>query len=463
MSSRDLADAINRQQLYVRPSDGQPVAAKQIAARVRGAPYRNQYVIDAKHRISLRGVATPRQPPGSAKRSRRTCRTGPRADLQLSTPPRAEQPIGPAAWRNWHAATTGAPWQQRVEHGLYSDSGFVGDLPNLGPYHIINTVSRTGPASAGDSQQSLVLRHDWHLPIEPLLIRADPLTTQVEAYHGGWVDEELAALLSLALGVRCRSGGVIRVWWSADDELGRPSAFDHRPPTISRARFSMLPHVARDQVLLDDCRPLLEGYATLGAANAITLVRAARQYQLAIWNADDDPNLTWLQLVGALEAAGREQTIDTPFELLDELWPELGNILHHAKLDDSHAIVQELAQLVRATKRIREIVRRYMPAPLEPRPPSYQQVKWNRLVESVTRIYALRSRALHEGVPMPGPLLQPPLPAGDPLPERPGGTHGIGDSVWTDADMPMYLHVFAHVVRDVLCGWWEDLISSAAH
>ncbi len=61
---------------------------------------------------------------------------------------------------------------------------------------------------------------------------------------------------------------------------------------------------------------------------------------------------------------------------------------------------------------------------------------------------------------MPAPLLEPPISLGATPPERPGGTHGKGDAVWIDADMPMHFHVFAYLVRGVLCKWWEDLLTT---
>jgi hypothetical protein len=53
MSSRELADEINRRGLYLRPSDGQQLQAKQVAARVRRSTYRDRYAIDSEYRISL--------------------------------------------------------------------------------------------------------------------------------------------------------------------------------------------------------------------------------------------------------------------------------------------------------------------------------------------------------------------------------------------------------------------------
>jgi hypothetical protein len=52
-STRDVANLINARRLYVRRSDGGPVEAKQIAARVRLPTYRDRYVIDDEGRISL--------------------------------------------------------------------------------------------------------------------------------------------------------------------------------------------------------------------------------------------------------------------------------------------------------------------------------------------------------------------------------------------------------------------------
>jgi 5-methylcytosine-specific restriction protein A len=53
MTSRELADEINRRDLYVRPSDGRPVAAGQISARVGNKTYSDRYHKDQHGRISL--------------------------------------------------------------------------------------------------------------------------------------------------------------------------------------------------------------------------------------------------------------------------------------------------------------------------------------------------------------------------------------------------------------------------
>ena len=52
----------------------------------------------------------------------------------------------------------------------------------------------------------------------------DMTASDTGGYHGGGPAEEVAALVSLALGVRCRSGGITRRWLRGDpDPLGTPS------------------------------------------------------------------------------------------------------------------------------------------------------------------------------------------------------------------------------------------------
>jgi hypothetical protein len=96
------------------------------------------------------------------------------------------------------------------------------------------------------------------------------------------------------------------------------------------------------------------------------------------------------------------------------------------------------------------------PEPLG-RPGKPFRIEWANIVSLVKKVYELRSDAVHEGRPFPAPLLDPPLPAVHPPREAPGTTVGAGESVWTPADMPVYLHVFAGVVGSVLRNWWRSL------
>ena len=374
-------------------------------------------------------------------------------------------PVGPAAWRNWRAYDHGFPPNQRTEHGLYSDSDFVGELCGLGPYDVINTVSRTRPVEAGIAQQILVLRHTWHLP-RMAFGGKNPPEKETDNYYDGWVGDEIAALLSVALNMRCADGGPIRDWFQADDldGLGRPSTFFHRKPPleIPKYRRPILPRIARDSVNLADARPYLESYAAMGTDAALAIVRASRQFQQAVWIADDSPGLAWLLLVGALETAASYSVADkAPLDTLRAMKPGWATALEHSTAPGKDAVIDELGKIVGAGKKVRTLVRAHCPPPPAQRPGPPFAIRWNKknLVTLVDRIYGLRSDVLHQGLPFPGPMLDPPHTQTDPPAERPGATIGQGDSVWTAEDMPMYLHVFANIVGHVLRSWWQTIAS----
>jgi hypothetical protein len=318
-------------------------------------------------------------------------------------------PAAPDGWRNWRAQEL--PWVQRVEHGLYSDSTFVGELRGLGPYGILNGGGRGHEVTPGVAQQALVLRHDWHLRLSATLTA----TTSTEGYHHGSVDEEVAALLSLALDVRCRSGGPLRFWWDADDKYGRPDITFHRPPLLTRPRSAaMLPRQTRDGVELEPAREFLNLYSTVAPREALLILRAARQWQQAIWNADSDPGLAWLQLVGALEVAAQAASQDaTPLETVRDVKPEWADLLRDYDHPRAEDMIREAAQLLGARRKVRLLLERYPPAP-PPIRPEYGRVDWSNLEKAVMAIYTYRSKALHEGHPMPAPLLEAPIAPGSP-------------------------------------------------
>jgi hypothetical protein len=365
-------------------------------------------------------------------------------------------PAAPDGWRNWRAQEL--PWVQRVEHGLYSDSTFVGELRGLGPYGILNGGGRGHEVTPGVAQQALVLRHDWHLRLSATLTA----TTSTEGYHHGSVDEEVAALLSLALDVRCRSGGPLRFWWDADDKYGRPDITFHRPPLLTRPRSAaMLPRQTRDGVELEPAREFLNLYSTVAPREALLILRAARQWQQAIWNADSDPGLAWLQLVGALEVAAQAASQDaTPLETVRDVKPEWADLLRDYDHPRAEDMIREAAQLLGARRKVRLLLERYPPAP-PPIRPEYGRVDWSNLEKAVMAIYTYRSKALHEGHPMPAPLLEAPIAPGSPWAERPTGTTGVGESSWAEKDLPMYMHTFAYVVGETLRAWWRSFAAAS--
>jgi hypothetical protein len=189
---------------------------------------------------------------------------------------------GPDTWRNWHEAAAegkGPDWY-RLEATLYSDGYLVGGVSsNLGPYSFINTV----PALKDGLVPAIVVRADSFLVIE-----LDMERTDVSTYHGADFFEELAAILSLTLGIRCRSGGMTRYWSKGDrDSFGNPSEFDHVPPYLpsNAQRHSLIPNLRR-MVNIQDVVPFFHRLMATDPASAVAAVRAARLYQQAMWVSD---------------------------------------------------------------------------------------------------------------------------------------------------------------------------------
>jgi len=219
--------------------------------------------------------------------------------------------LGPFCQANWLKAKGGDPPQFIFEVPLYSD-GWVtgqetGDGLNLGPYQFLNTVP--SDRSFGSARAAVVLRYADHFDPDADLPKMDK--TDSARFHGGYLDDELAALLSLCLGVRFWPSEVTR-WIDPPPRspIGKPRAEpQHSVPTLTiRSRWPVIPSILGPAALgealpiesLPDIRPEL--------ANA--LVRSARAYQQALWVADSDSSLAWVFLVSAVETAAAQWATD---------------------------------------------------------------------------------------------------------------------------------------------------------
>jgi hypothetical protein len=343
---------------------------------------------------------------------------------------------------------------------LVSDATFSGEIrEGAGPYQFLNTVALRSPDRPAIS---IIVRQSWVIetPIEMN-------QTDDAAHHGGTTLEELAAILSLGLGVRCRSAGLSRLYgFGSADPLGMPIAFDQAHPYLPEPsrQGPMLPGMNR-HVNLADLAPLLSAYRAAPAAAARTLVRAARMYQQGIWVADDTANLSWLYLVGAAETAATTWQLhrESPAELLTREMPELVTAVAPTSSGHLDQVAKLLAHLVKSQTKFIQFMVAHGPPPPPPadRPPEWAQFDWSQLEGAMRQIYGYRSKALHEGIPFPEPMCHPPTNTiGRELPplERPLGLAiRVGESVWTQEAYPMCLATFEYLVRGALQRWWLRL------
>lgn len=370
---------------------------------------------------------------------------------------------GPLGYENWRAQASGAEGGDSAEFTFYSDSLVRAEVSDgLGPFKLLNPVGglpdQRYPGAHVVLRAQMFITDGWEF--DP-----DPAKSDAPNWHGGHLDEELAALCSLSLGIRMRSGGLTRLF-DGRDPLGVPVEYAHTAPSfVSAERSPLLPR--KMQVDLQGVLPYLPIYPQLSEDQARSLLRAARSYQMALWNTEFDPEYAWLKLVSALEAAadcwwgGGE--VD-PVEALKAWNPTFHEGLTEYLPDDQlYESAKTLLTVTRSTKKFLDFCRQYCPPEPEIRP-DHSQVEWGNLVDLLGVVYRHRSRSLHEARPFPGPLLGPPqggLGGGAPL-EMPIGAVAINGNTWALEDLPMYLHVFAYVAREILVRWWASGCPSRA-
>lgn len=374
--------------------------------------------------------------------------------------------MGTIAWRNWRAALDAqGPESPDFEAVLYSDATFVGEHLTLGPYKVITTGADAAPI-----MPSLVVRGETLIEMPDLVDSntGELLQTNSDAYHGGTSVDEIAALLSLCCGVRCRAGGTARVWNIRQDPYGSPVYWDMQairrpgPPNVE-----ILPLVSSRRPVLAEVEGLLLKFPRIAPNTAVALVRSARLYSNALWWANEDPNFAWLQLVGAIEVAAntrRHRSLRGPEALraLEELAPELWRALSGANEDVKVRVAKHTLHTLQAARKFRDFVDDFQQGPPQPRPQSFAQVDWNAMRSHMRTVYNHRNKALHNGTPFPHPMLVKPYTDGqNGLSELPlGMSASAAGASWAAEEYPLTLQTFEHIVRDCLTSWWQGLPAS---
>lgn len=372
-----------------------------------------------------------------------------------------KQPIsGPFSYENWQASLAGLPSHGALEIPLYTDANIVGEIVDgLGPYQIFNCVPATQEVL---SRPTLVLRMEQHIGYQP----EDWAVTDDARYHGGILPDEIAALISVTCGVRLKAGGENRHFAPDGDPRGRPIAysFTDDPILLKSPRSSVIPSLTGTHSL--EHAAILTQLPRLSPADAITLIRAARLYQEAVWIAESAPELSWLMLTSALETAANQwrSAKESSVESFLTAEPDLAkHLFEQGGKDLVLRVGKRLGHMMKSTKKFLDFILTFKPDPPTPRPPAFAQQEWNAEALEVTLriIYAYRSRALHGGTPFPAPMCMPPHKLGDEgvLEERPiGKAMGTRGAIWRTEDTPLSLHTYEYIVRHVLLAWWKSVV-----
>lgn len=371
--------------------------------------------------------------------------------------PKAKVGPGPDFFENWRGVLAGCKVLYAYEYPLYSDAYIGGEL-SVGPYQFINTIAHIGSSGATAVAPVLVLKVDVH--IDPDWPEMD--ATDTRRYHGGLLSDEVAALAALDMGVRVKAGPVTRVF-NGGDERGRPFAYGYEIPTLLQGKFGRTLPPAADGRTLD--LAWLKFPSDADIEDEIALIRAARLYQDAIWIADSEPALSWLLLVSAVEtAAGRwNMSASSKTDRLRYSKPKLVEEIESRCPELLAVVADEIADTLRSTQKFVSFVLTFLPPPPRVRPEPASQLTWTEkeLKPLLLKIYDYRSKALHTGVPFPAPMCQHPtrVNANSTVHEERFSASAVSilDSVWVREDLPMALHIFEYIVREVLKSWWSAL------
>jgi hypothetical protein len=366
--------------------------------------------------------------------------------------------MGTDAWINWRSFGPGSRAIEDAEDELHSDREFVGGPAAFGPY-TLTPVMRRSP-SVGEA---VILREAIHTSLIPEIVVDGKLArSDSSAYHGGTMGDEIAALVSLELGVRLRYAGMRQTSGIRyPDEEPRPSITFEVPRLVrpGPSGREILPRVMQRPASLNQLQ-LLTSYPRLEEGTQAELARAARAYAGAIWWANEDPNQAWLQLVTAVETAAKcRQTVSaSPVELVEELWPELWTEM--ADTDDASrfAISELVAPQMKATRTFLDFVTECAPAPPDPRP-EFPELDWGRMRKHAGTIYTHRSTALHGAKPFPAPMLEfPRIEPSGAIQEAPFGLNsGALGGIWDAKQTPMLLSTFEYIARGALLHWWREM------
>lgn len=289
---------------------------------------------------------------------------------------------------------------------------------------------------------------------------------------GNWgkpnLPDEMAALLSLCLGTRLKAGSVSRRFdFSFDDEFGAPVTNERRPAPSLRIgnRSLVLPEVAGTKALEEIGR--LGSISELPSSAMVSLMRAARMYQEALWLAESEPALSWLLFVSSLEAAAQSWSLEqgTPTQSFELSYGGVAKLLRLSGGDGLLAeVAKEMAPLVGATRKFVGFCERFMPTSLPSRPGASFQINWDCKTRGqiLKKVYQYRSRALHGGTPFPLPMCQPPHRDTSTGEHAERGTVALGvitqAGTWSADDLPISMHTFHRLTRLALLAWWDSLV-----
>ncbi|KZK95735.1 hypothetical protein PsAD46_00750 [Pseudovibrio sp. Ad46] len=350
------------------------------------------------------------------------------------------------------------------EFNLYSDAQLIGTLNDGLPFSFLNLVP--GYATFGNIRPAAVLRVNWYAEAADLPKISFTHTSDQE-YHAGTMQDELAALASLRLGVRLKAGSEVRSFgWNDHDPMGTPQPERTAIPSVQQGTLQPIAPFVLQPAQLCDLK-ILNRLKSLSREKYSSLVKSARLFQDALWILESAPEQAWLMLTSALETAavfhqtGKLKSVDA-FKVAQ---PEITEFI---KENSSNKVFSEIAKALggsqKATKKFLDFTALFKPEPPEKRPYERFQLDFSErhFSDTMKAIYKYRSLALHDGKPFPAPMCSPPFQHQEWDAPAEVGTIGLSMSTqgatWASKDLPICLNFFVYIVQATLNNWWTSMV-----
>ncbi|EGR2205724.1 TPA: hypothetical protein NKX25_002856 [Vibrio parahaemolyticus] len=362
---------------------------------------------------------------------------------------------------NWSLYLNSEPCMYISEFPMYSDITVFGELlEGMGPLSFHNSLP-IKQESSGEVVIPVVVRISNYL--KPL--STDFSKSSYNHYHGGWLPDEIAALMSLALGARFYAGDSIREFDACtSDPLGKPRFRNLVHPPLSNIPMQrvVLPEVRQRKDLREV--QFFESFGKLSPDVAEKVVKCCRQYQNALWVSETNPELCWLMLISAIEIAANEWAKNEQSELynLANSYPEFfEQLLQNGDEDLLKSAADTFSPITKATSKFIKFCKHFSPETLTQKDSRGFKYSSTKLTNALRTIYNHRSQALHAGVPFPAPMCEPPEEYEQGIYQQVPNQLGVymRGATWVGADIPMTLHLFHFLAREILVKWVRSLES----
>ncbi len=362
----------------------------------------------------------------------------------------------PLSYKNWRLMDAGNHCTGRAEFKIFTDAHIIGET-EVGPFKFMNTLAVHNEGSRA-IRPAVVIRVSYYWPqfggLEPYE------KTEADHYHGGDHFDEVAALISLILGVRAQAGNACREFRPNGDPLGQPIEMKFKQDPFLLPLFRQ-PQIRRLQQScnLTDIQPI-EKFSQLTADEANVLIKVARLYQQALWLVDAQPEIAWLLFVSAIEAAAVHWWMGTE----NSLSPELEKIIKESGCEDKirEPLTTYMKRYTGAGKKFTKFLLSFLPVPPVSRPEIgvVDFTNQDALENDFRIIYDFRSKALHGGIAFPAPMCEPPMiQISEEKPISLGMRTRNAKWWYADTPMPMLLHVFEHIARGSILNWMQSMQS----